>query len=182
MNDNDLLWDVQSRTSLLKTVVFEVEGRHSKSATGIEGDYIALKGRRWVVTIPVTGDSVVLVRQWRHGLEGLTVEFPGGVVENDEDPIEGAARELLEETGFKAGKMTYLGTCNPNPAIFANSIVFCLAEDLVQTGETHLDHDELLTTMTLPLKEVIDNFAKGEYINAFMGTAITLYLRHIGKI
>ena len=95
-----------------------------------------------------------------------------------EDPVESAYRELEDETGFKTGKMTVLGVCSPNPAIFSNSITVCLAEDLTPTNELHLDDDEVLMYEMVPIDEVINSFCKGEYVNAFMGTALALYMRH----
>ncbi len=75
--------------------------------------------------------------------------------------------------------MTVLGVCSPNPAIFSNSITVCLAEDLTPTNVQHLDADEVLTYETVPIDEVIDSFCKGEYTNAYMGTALALYLRKL---
>lgn len=179
MNDNELMWATLNEKMLLSTPVFDVMERNERSETGIAGRYIAMNAPKWVTIIPVIDDDFVLVRQYRHGLGAITSEFPGGVADNaEEEVIVTAARELEEETGFRAGKLTILGTCNPNPALFTNTFTVCLAEELEQTNEQHLDDDEVLTYKRVPKDEVIDSFCKGEYVHAFMGTALALYMRH----
>ena len=175
----DLKWEILETKSLLKTRVFEVLSQKERSATGIEGDYVALDAPDWVVVMPVQGDNFVLVKQFRHGEARLTMEFPSGTVEKNEPTETTAIRELEEETGFKVGKMTHLGTVSSNPAIFQNHVSIYLAEELVQTGEQHLDADEVLNYEEVPIKDVIEKFGTGEYSHAFMGTALAFYFRYL---
>lgn len=178
MSDERLKWETTDRELISHTVVFDVNKQHEVSATGIEGDYIAVDAPHWIVTVPVTDEGkFVLVRQWRHAEQRITTEFPGGVGEAREDPAVTAARELEEETGYKAGKMTHLGTVSPNPALFSNHVHFYLAQELVQTGKQNLDHDEVLEFLELPVDEVINNYGSYEYSHAFMGTALAFYMR-----
>lgn len=178
MTEKDLSWQVQSTKELLKTPIFDVLEQHTVAPTGIEGDYIAMAAPDWVMVIAEYRGGFLLVRQWRHAAQCLSLEFPGGVIDGGEEPQEAARRELSEETGFKAGKMTHLGMVNPNPALFQNRFHVYLAEDLEPTSEQHLDDDELLTYELRPVDEVLATFGSGEYIHALMGTAIALYLRH----
>ena len=179
MNDSELMWTLKDERELLHTAVFDVTERNEESATGINGKYVVMNAPKWVTVIPVIGDDFVMVRQFRHGLGAITTEFPGGVADDDdEDVIKTATRELEEETGFKAGKVTVLGTCNPNPALFSNTFTVCLAEELTETNEQHLDEDEVLTYVRIPKQKVIDSFCTGEFVHAFMGTALALYMRH----
>ena len=140
MTDEELMWSVKKSEQILHTPIFDVEKRNEESATGINGDYMVINATEWVTIIPVYQGNFVLVRQFRHGLGKITAEFPGGMCDVGEDPVESAYRELEEETGFKTGKMTVLGVCSPNPAIFSNSITVCLAEDLTPTNELHLEY------------------------------------------
>ncbi|HQP34179.1 MAG TPA: NUDIX hydrolase [Polyangiaceae bacterium] len=76
----------------------------------------------WVAVVAITDDDhVVLVRQYRAGIDALTVEPPGGVIEAGQTPAEAARRELLEETGYD-GPLAFLGTLHPNPAILSNRV------------------------------------------------------------
>ncbi len=178
MKDKDLIWKTTEIIPLLHTRVFDVQQQTEISSTGITGDYVALTAPEWVVTVPVYKDCFVMVRQWRHGEDRITVELPGGVCEPGEDPASTAHRELLEETGFNARKITLLGTCSSNPALFKNHFRVYLAEDLISTGKQHLDPDELLNYELIPINDVIRNFGTGEYTHAFSGTALFFYLRH----
>lgn len=181
MQDDRLLWTLNDRKLLLHTCVFDVMEQNETAENGMNGDYIAVDTRDWVITIPVLGDDFVMVRQFRHATLSLSTEFPGGVAGRDEDPMEAAKRELKEETGFVAGKLTHLGSISPNPALFANTLHVYLAENLVQSGEQKLDEDEILDYMTISQKEVIRDFGTGEYTHGLMMTALGYYLRYIAE-
>ena len=181
MNENQLKWRITDTKRLLHTPVFDVNEQHEVAATGIEGDYVAMEAPDWAMVVAEYQGSFVLVRQWRHSAECLSLEFPGGVVDGGEDAATAARRELKEETGFEAGKLTHLGTVSPNPALFKNQFHVFLAEELKQMGTQSLDSDELLTYELMPADEVIHNYGKGEFAHALMGTALMLYLQHRQK-
>ena len=178
MNKTDLKWSITDSKLLLHTPIFDVNEQHEVAATGIEGDYVAMDAPDWAMVIAEYRGSFVLVRQWRHSAECLSLEFPGGMVDDGEDAATASRRELMEETGFEAGRLTHLGTVSPNPALFKNRFHVYLAEDLKQTGTQSLDHDELLTYELMPTDEVIRHYGKGEFAHALMGTALMFYLRH----
>lgn len=177
MDDRQLLWEMKDKKQILHTPVFDVASMRMQSAEGFTGDYVAISAPDWVVTMAVDGDDFIMVRQWRFGYGGITTEFPAGLVEQGESPEDCAARELLEETGYRAGKITVLGKCSPNPALFANRMTVCLAEDLEDTGVTHPDEDEVIRYFKVPIRDVIDGFCSGEYVHAYMGTALALFMR-----
>ena len=182
MTEKDLSWKTDSSKRLLHTPVFDVLGQHESALSGLEGDYIAIEAPDWVMVAPEYRGSLVLVRQWRHGEEAMSLELPGGIVDGGEEPEDAARRELLEETGFKAGRLTHLGTVNPNPALFKNKLHVYLAEEPEPTGEQSLDNDELLTYELMPVSEVIASYGSGEFKHALMGTALMMYLRHKSSV
>ena len=181
MDNNDLTWSILSSTPLLHTPVYDVLEQEEESATGIRGRYVAIQAPDWVMTIPVWNDRFVMVRQWRHSSEQLTLEFPGGVADPAEDPAVTAARELYEETGFRAGKLICLGSCSPNPALFKNRFHCFLATELTPTGTQHLDADELLRYELVPTGRVLEEFGSPEFSHGLMGTALAFYWKHLRK-
>ena len=181
MDDQALIWRTKERQLLLHTPVYDVIAQREISATGLEGTYVAMDAPDWVMTIPVYQGQFVLVRQWRHSLDAITLEFPGGVADRGEDPAVTARRELEEETGFRVGRLTHLGTCSPNPALFKNRFHCYLAEGLTPTGAQHLDADELLRYELMPVEQVIAGFGTPLFSHALMGTALAFYLRRRAK-
>lgn len=178
-DDEKLKWTEGEKKSLLNTCVFEVTSRHNTSATGVEGDYIIMNARDWAIVIPKKDDKFLMVKQWRHGESKLSIEFPGGVIDAGEEPDHAAKRELEEETGFKAGKLTKLGTVNPNPALFSNHVHVYLAEELISTGKQHLDEDEFVNYFEMPITEVIEGMGTEQFPHALMGTALAMYLKKV---
>jgi ADP-ribose pyrophosphatase len=109
----------------------------------------------WVNVIAVTPDrQVVLVRQFRHGTESVTVEIPGGAVDLGERHEQAARRELAEETGYRAGSWRQLGMLEPNPALQSNRCSTWLALGAERVGDPHPDEGEQLEVALLPLTEV----------------------------
>src|SRR3954463_14451488 len=70
----------------------------------------------WVAVVPVTADGhFVLVRQYRHGVDAPTLEIPGGIIDEGQDPAGAALRELREETGYGDGTLAALGSARAQP-------------------------------------------------------------------
>lgn len=180
--DEGLKWETKSTKTILSTVVFDVTEQKNRASDGTEGNYVVMNAPDWVIVIPKhhteQGDTFLMVKQWRHGEKALSVEFPGGVIDAGESPEEAARRELEEETGYKAGKLIKLGSSNPNPALFSNHVHFFLAEDLTPTGIQHLDADEFINYMELPINQVIQGIGTPDFPHALMGTALALYFKY----
>lgn len=124
-------------------------------------EYVKHRGAVAVVALDGNG-NVYLVRQYRYAIGRLTVEIPAGKLEPGEaDPCAAAMRELKEEIGATAGKVTPLGVYLSSPAILTERIYCYLAEELT-FGETHFDEDENLATVCLPLTDAIDRVLSGE--------------------
>ncbi|MBQ9207320.1 MAG: NUDIX hydrolase [Treponema sp.] len=175
MEDAKLTWTEKSKRELLKTVVLTVNEIDSESPTGENGTYIVMDAPDWVIVVPRLGENFLMVRQWRHGNKSLSIEFPGGVINKGEKPEEAAKREMEEETGYKAGNIVYLGSANPNPALMRNYAHFFAAEDLVATGEQHLDEDEFVEYLQIPCDEVYAKIGSEEYPHALMMSALLKY-------
>ena len=178
--DEKLKWKQGEPKELLKTVVCSVTSRHNVSSNGVEGDYVIMDAPDWVIVLPEKGNNFLMVKQWRHGVASLSIEFPGGVIDKGEDAATAARRELEEETGYRAGKLIDLGTENPNPALFNNTVHFYLATDLTATGKQHLDEDELINCMELSKREVLEGMGTEQFPHAIIGMGLCLYMKYKG--
>jgi 8-oxo-dGTP pyrophosphatase MutT (NUDIX family) len=182
MNEEKLAWKEESRIKVYSCRVFSIYDSFCLSPQNERREFSVIDADDWAITVPVLaapdGGQFVMVRQWRHGSRELSLEFPGGVFEPGENPQEAAGRELLEETGYKPGKITKLGEFSPNPAIMSNRVHFFLAEDLVNTGRQNLDPDEFVDVELVSCDEVFRSMGKPPYIHALMGSALALYLQH----
>ena len=125
-----------------------------------EREYAKHRGAVAVVALDGEG-NVYLVRQYRYAIERSTLEIPAGKLELGEtDPELAARRELSEEIGAEAGKMTPLGIYMASPAILTERIFCYLAEDLT-FGECHPDEDENLLTVKMPLVDAVEMVLNG---------------------
>ena len=176
---NELIWEEEKKEKVFTSRVFSVTDRHCKGPNNSYRIFTVLDAPDWVIIIPILetqqGKKFVMVKQWRHGSSSLCLEFPGGVFEPGENPKEAASRELLEETGYKPGKMKKLGELSPNPAIMSNTLHIFLAEDLFFTGTQQLDPDEFVHVELVDLDTVINNIGKPPLNHALMASALALY-------
>jgi 8-oxo-dGTP pyrophosphatase MutT (NUDIX family) len=118
-------------------------------------DFYILESGDWVNVIPLTSDDrIVLIRQYRHGIREITLEIPGGIVENRDTPEQAARRELMEETGYRESDMVDLGSVHPNPAFLNNRCHTFLAKDVVRFGEQRQDDKEDIEVLLRPIGEI----------------------------
>ena len=177
-DDSSLMWKQGASKILLHTPVFDVTSVPSVSAQGVSGDYVVLNGPDWVIVVPDAGKDFLMVKQWRHGENALSIEFPGGVMDKGETPEQAAARELKEETGCSAGKLIHLRTMNPNPAVMSNHVHFFLAQDLSSAGDQQLDEDEFISCFAMSKDEVGQKMGSKEFPHAIMASALMFYWQY----
>ena len=137
--------------------------------TGEAHDFFVLETPDWVNIIPVTPDHrVVLVRQYRHGTGRLTLEIPGGLVDDGDTPESAAVRELGEETGYTSPRVSLLGTVHPNPAIQDTVCHTYLALDAVRASEPSLDDTEDIEVVLRPIESIPGLIRRGEITHALV--------------
>ncbi len=144
----------------------------SHPQTGATHRFSLLSSGDWVNVIALTPDDrVVLLRQWRAGTDTVGIEIPGGLVDPGEAPLAAAARELEEETGYRAPTWRPLGRVAPNPAIQTNWLHTFLALDATPTGNLHPDAGEVLAVETATLAEVAAMLRDGRIEHALVTVA-----------
>ncbi|MDY4888876.1 MAG: NUDIX hydrolase [Sphaerochaetaceae bacterium] len=177
-----LVWTNERRVLERDCHIFKVSTIHRVARDGREGDFVEIDSPDWVTMIPVFvgTDGVerfVMERQFRHGAEKVTIEFPAGLVERNEDPVDAARRELLEETGAICGKCTLMGRVCPNSAFMNNHSNFFLMEDLQLVGSQNLDDNEEIDVITIPVDQAIRLMGTRQFDNGMMMLALGFYLR-----
>ena len=136
--------------------------------TGEEHDFIVLESAPWVNVIALTDrEEVVLIQQYRHGTQEVTLEIPGGLVDADE-PSVAAKRELLEETGYRGEEWIDLGYVHPNPAIQNNRCHTFLALGAKPAGTQSLDDKEDIAVVLKPLAEIPRLIREGAITHALV--------------
>lgn len=125
--------------------------------------------------LAVKDDMVYFVRQYRYAYHDELLELPAGKLNEGEDPKSCAIRELEEETGLRATDVDLITKLYPSPGYTDEVIYVYLARDFVQ-GTQHLDEDEFLGVITLPLSTVKDMLDSGEIRDAKTIVALRYYL------
>jgi 8-oxo-dGTP pyrophosphatase MutT (NUDIX family) len=154
---HDLLWRRRSSEIIADCRVFQVRRDLSISPhKGSEHDFFVLESSDWINIIPLTANNeVVMIEQYRHGSEEVTLEIPGGMVDAGESPESAAAREMLEETGYAAtSAVINLGKVRPNPAIHNNWIHMFLARNVELRQKPVIESTEHTVVRLVPLADV----------------------------
>ena len=127
-------------------------------------DYYLTPGRDFSMAVAVTdADEVLVVRQYKHGLGKVVVEFPAGYLDStSEDPLTCAQRELREETGYAAQTWTALGRFCLDPNRGDTMANYFLARGLARVTEPHLDPTEALHTGLVPAPHIAGLLRTGE--------------------
>lgn len=125
-----------------------------------EREVVSHKGG--VAIVPVLGDAVILIRQFRISIGCEILELPAGRLEENETPETCAHRELEEETGYRAGKLDLLASFYPS-AGYTSEKVFVFLADQLQKTEDNLEPDERIRLIHIPIAELEDRLANREF-------------------
>ena len=168
------VWRVLEEEHLQHCKVFDVHKATMESPlTGKPHPFYRIESPAWVNIVALTeAEELVLIRQFRHGSRVVTLEIPGGLVDPGETPAFAGGRELLEETGYRAGRLESLGSLNPNPALFANRVHMQVALDCVQEQEIQNTSTEHTMVELLPLAELPGVLREGGIDHALVVAAL----------
>ncbi|MFQ5570525.1 MAG: NUDIX hydrolase [Rhodothermales bacterium] len=161
----------------------KVREDHVRLPGGVElEDYYVIEYPDWVCVVCLTETGqVVLVEQYRHGVQRTTLELPAGTVDEGEDPLLAARRELLEETGYVADAWTSLGHCAPDPSKHTHYAHLFVASDARRVREQRLDASEVIAIRLVEPDEVLRLADSGEIVHGIHLSAL-LWARHRGLL
>jgi 8-oxo-dGTP pyrophosphatase MutT (NUDIX family) len=172
-------WRVLERTALLERTYLRVIQDRVRLDDGREiDDFCLIESPDWAAVLCVTEDRrIVLVRQYRHGLGGVSWELPAGALEAGEAPLAGARRELLEETGYASDSWQPLLTASIDPARQVSRAHFFAALGCGRVAQPSLDANEEIETVLLGRDELLALIDRGELQHGIHLAAVLLAVR-----
>lgn len=130
-----------------------------------------------VVILPVMQDGrVLMIRNHRYSVHQVLIELPAGTLEKGEDPMNCAGRELLEETGYLAGRLKRIGAFFSSPGILNEKLYAFSAYDL-EKKETALEEDEEIETMPVLFDDALKMIDSAEIMDAKTIATLLMYER-----
>ncbi len=164
------VWSEISRRVMYAGRIFSiVQVRRKVEAQAREFTFDVLECPDWVNVVALTdAGDVVLIRQYRAGAQTITLEIPGGTVDEGETPLDAARRELSEETGYEADTWELIGRVEPNPAFQTNSTYTYLARDAKKTQPQRLDDTETIDVEERALRDIPGLIAGGTIAHALV--------------
>jgi len=164
-------WETDEHETLAETRIFKLVRKRATSPNDPErsGRFVVIESPDWVNVVAITDDEqVVLIEQFRHGNEEVTVEIPGGTVDPGEDPLTAGLRELREETGYGGGEARLIGSVEPNPALLDNHCHTVLVRGVSTQGAPQFDGLEEIRTRLVPLAQIPDLIRAGTITHALV--------------
>lgn len=169
-NDDHLRWKILSTEYLIRRPWLTARKDQVQLPDGrVHPEYYVLEYPGWVNVIAETKEGLlVLERQYRHGLGQVSTEICAGCIEEGEDPLTAAQRELWEETGYTGGRWTLLTTLSPNASAMNNLSYSFLAQGVEQTSTQHLDPNEDIHVFLATKEDTLDMLRQGQFLQALM--------------
>lgn len=154
------------KKQIYKGRVLDLALEKRRLPNGVTIDLEIIRHPGAVLIVPfLSPDKIVLIRQYRPTIRAYIWEFPAGTIDPPESPRACAHRELVEEVGYKAGSLKYLGFIHPAPGYTTEKIFIYAAETLVKTRRDH-QADEVISVRTFTRAQVSGLLRKKKIIDA----------------
>lgn len=172
--DEGMKWSLVDSEYLYRRPWLTVRRDTVKLPNGtVHPEYYVLEYPKWINVIAITPENeYVMVKQYRHGLGVVATELCAGVVEEGEDPLDGAKRELLEETGYASDDWQLTMVISPNPGS-QNNLAYCYtARNVVKVSDQHLDSTEDIKVVLLTEAQVREMLINDDLKQALMAAPL----------
>ncbi|RKR85322.1 NUDIX domain-containing protein [Mucilaginibacter gracilis] len=145
--------------------------------------YFVLEYPNWGNAVAITDEGkILLVRQYRHAAQIVSLELPGGVIEPGEAPEDGIKRELLEETGYSFNDIEQIAVVYANPATGNNHTYCYIAKNGKKTNAQNLDAHEEIVVEEYTIAEVKQLLAENKIAQALHCTNLFYALMKLGEL
>ena len=177
-------WKTLSSQYISNHIYFTARKDRCQRADGaIIDPYYVVELPTSATALPFTEDGrIVLVKQYRHPIDEVILETPGGFIDKGEDFTTGMKRELLEETGYSFSHIEPLGRVAANPGLLNNYTELFLATGGKKINTQQLDHNEEIEIVLVTIEELIDMLMKQEIKQSLHVNCIFFALLKLGRL
>jgi 8-oxo-dGTP pyrophosphatase MutT (NUDIX family) len=185
MTEQEKPWKTLSTQRILDTPYLKIRCEQVALPDGaIVPDYYIVENRGWVGIVPYTADGYFVInKQYKHGIGCEVLEFPAGEIDDDnEEPIQTAHRELMEETGYSTEQMEPLAEMLENPTRAVTRVWWYLARDVRKTGTQKIDPMEVLENQLVKPAELLHLIQSGKFAVQGQIAAAYMALERLGFI
>lgn len=182
--NNDMKWTTLSSRYLSDHIYFTAREDRCEQPDGrIVEQYFVVELPPCVCAVAITEDNqVIMVEQYRHPVQEVLLEIPGGFIDAGETPEQAISRELMEETGYEFSNFEYLGKLAANPGILDNYTHLFLARGGVKKAEQSLDGNEDIRLKLIPVEELETLVKENKIQQALHAGCIFYSLARLSKV
>ncbi len=179
MKNNKKGWQKISSKVVHKNPWYSVQKDDVVLPNGENGEYFIMQTGKSVFIVPVKGDKIIFVRQYRYVFDDWFLELPGGGVEDGEKPLLTAKKELREESGYISHNLKKVGKFIPLSGCLDEISYVFIAKDLEFVGQKLEASEDGMEITEIDIGEAYRMLDNGEIIDGQTMTALSLARKYL---